>query len=84
MPNVNVFKEQIEAFKTFLLKASPDEHQSKDIDYLLALGDCFTLVVYGQLIDEIIDFLIRDFSKYAVTILTKPSNSEKQKELAKG
>lgn len=97
LPNVNVFKEQIETFKTFLLKATPDQHQSKDIDYLLALGDCFTLVAYGQLIlenkaikgidddliDEIFDFMIRDFSKYAVTILTKPSNSEKQKALAR-
>ena len=97
LPNVNVFKEQINAFKTFLIKAGPDENQAKDIDYLLALGDCFTLVVYGQLIlenkkikgveddliDEIFDVLIRDFSKYAVNILTKPSNSEMQQSLAK-
>ena len=97
LPNVNVFKEQIAAFKNFLIKASPDENQAKDIDYLLALGDCFTLVVYGQLIlenksikgieddliDEIFDVLIRDFSKYAVNILTKPSNSSVQQEMAR-
>jgi acyl-CoA dehydrogenase len=97
LPNVNVFKEQIKAFKVFLLTATPDEAQSKDIDYLLALGDCFTLVVYGQLIlenkeikgieddliDEIFDFMVRDFSRYAVNLLTKPSNSERQAELAK-
>jgi len=97
LPNVNVFKEQINAFKTLLIKAGPDENQAKDIDYLLALGDCFTLVVYGQLIlenkavkgidddliDEIFDVLIRDFSKYAVNILTKPSNSEAQQTFAK-
>ena len=97
LPNVNVFKEQIKAFKTFLLKAGPDDNQAKDIDYLLALGDCFTLVVYGQLIlenkaikgieddliEEIFDVLIRDFSKFAVNILTKPSNSEAQKTHAK-
>jgi acyl-CoA dehydrogenase len=97
LPNVNVFKEQIKAFKGFLIKASPDENQAKDIDYLLALGECFTLVVYGQLIlenkaikgidddliEEIFDVLIRDFSRYAVNILTKPSNSEKQQELAR-
>jgi len=97
LPNVNVFKQQIKAFKNFLIKATPDEKQSKDIDYLLALGDCFTLVVYGQLIlenkeikgisdeliEEIFDFMIRDFSKYAVNILTKPSNSELQTELAR-
>tara|TARA_R110001592_G_scaffold25598_2_gene97111 strand:+ start:5075 stop:6778 length:1704 start_codon:yes stop_codon:yes gene_type:complete len=97
LPNVTVFKEQIKAFKLFLVKAGPDENQAKDIDYLLALGDCFTLVVYGQLIlenkkikgieddliDEIFDVLIRDFSKYAVNILTKPSNSETQQSFAK-
>jgi acyl-CoA dehydrogenase len=97
LPNVNVFKQQINAFKTFLIKATPDEKQAKDIDYLLALGDCFTLVVYGQLIlenkaikgiedaliEEMFDFMIRDFSKYAVNILTKPSNSKTQTELAK-
>mgnify|MGYP000099468201 FL=1 len=97
LPNVNVFKQQIKAFKTFLVKATPDEKQAKDIDYLLALGDCFTLVVYGQLIlenkaikgikddlvEEIFDVMIRDFSKYAVNVLTKPSNSDTQTELAK-
>ena len=97
LPNVNVFQEQIAAFKAYLIKAGPDENQAKDIDYLLALGDCFTLVVYGQLIlenkaikgieddliDEIFDVLIRDFSKYAVNILTKPSNSEAQQRFAK-
>jgi len=97
LPNVNVFKQQISAFKTFLVKATPDEGQAKDIDYLLALGDCFTLVVYGQLIlenktikgieddlvEEIFDVMIRDFSKYAVNVLTKPSNSNMQTELAK-
>lgn len=97
LPNVDVFKQQISAFKTFLIKAGPDEQQAKDIDYLLALGDCFTLVVYGQLIlenkpikdieddliEEIFDVMIRDFSKYAVNILTKPSNSLQQQELAK-
>jgi acyl-CoA dehydrogenase len=96
LPNVNVFKQQIASFKAFLIQATPDENQSRDIDYLLALGDCFTLVVYGQLIlenqkikavedeliEEIFDFMIRDFSRYAVALLTKPSNSEKQRELA--
>ena len=97
LANVRVFEEQIAAFREFLLKAPPDADQSKDIDYLLTLGDCFTLVVYGQLIlegrhfsaasddliEEIFDVLIRDFSGHAVTILTKPSNSEQQVERAR-
>jgi len=96
LPNVNVFKEQIKLFKDLLSQAGPDENQSKDIDYLLALGEILTLVAYGQLIienreifsveddllEEIFDFMVRDFSKYALNIYTKPSNSEKQKELS--
>jgi acyl-CoA dehydrogenase len=96
LPNVNVFKEQIKGFKTFLVKATPDKNQGKDIDYLLALGDVFTLVAYGQLIiessrifkieddmlDEIFDFMVRDFSKFALAIYSKPSNSDIQKELS--
>jgi len=94
LPNVKIFKAQINAFKTFLMKTTPDKNQSADIDYLLAVGDMFTLVVYGQLIiesakmftisddllDEIFDFMIRDFSKYAVTLMAKPSNTEAQQE----
>ena len=54
----------------------------------------FTLVAYGQLIiessrifniendllDEIFDFMVRDFSKFALALYSKPSNSEAQKE----
>ncbi|MBN2079494.1 MAG: acyl-CoA dehydrogenase [Spirochaetes bacterium] len=96
LPNVNVFKEQIALFKEFLMKAGPDKAQSADIDYLLALGEILTLVAYGQLIlesrqffpvdddllEEIFDFMVRDFSKYALNIHMKPGNSEKQKELS--
>ncbi len=96
LPNVNLFKEQIDGFKRFLAEATPDKKQSRDIDYLLALGDCFTMVAYGQLIlenkdifeveddliEEIFDFMIRDFSRFALNIHTKPSSSEKQKELS--
>ena len=96
LPNVNLFKEQIDGFKRFLAEATPDKKQSRDIDYLLALGECFTMVVYGQLIlenkdifeveddliEEMFDFMIRDFSRYALNIHTKPSSSEKQKELS--
>ena len=78
------------------MKAGPDKAQSSDIDYLLALGEVLTLVAYGQLIiesrkfipveddllEEIFDFMVRDFSKYALTIHMKPSNSDKQKELS--
>ncbi len=96
LPNVNIFKEQINLFKKFLAEAQPTKEQSKDIDYLLALGEILTLVAYGQLIiesrkffdveddllEEIFDFMVRDFSKYALNIHMKPSNSDRQKELS--
>jgi acyl-CoA dehydrogenase len=95
LPNINIFKEQIEALKKFLMTATPNKEQKKDIDFLLSLGELFTLVAYGQLIienskiekveddllDQIFDFMIRDFSKYALEIYSKTSSTEKQMEL---
>jgi acyl-CoA dehydrogenase len=95
-PNINLFKQQIEAFRGLLAKAGPDEQQSKDIDFLLALGECFCLIVYGQLIlenaphleveedllEQIFDFMIRDMSASALGIYSKTSSSPEQKRLA--
>ena len=92
LPNVNVFQEQIAVFKEFLMMATPDEDQQKDIDFLLSLGEIFALVVYGQLIlenaeidaidpdiiNQLFDFMVRDFSKYALELHNKPSSNEKQ------
>ena len=56
LPNVDVFKQQIEVFKEFLVASAMDPAavaaQGKDIDFLLALGEVFSLVVYGQLLIE--------------------------------
>jgi acyl-CoA dehydrogenase len=95
-PNINLFKQQIEAFRGLLAKAGPDEQQSKDIDFLLALGECFCLIVYGQLIlenaphlevkedllEQIFDFMVRDMSASALGIYSKTSSSPDQKRLA--
>ena len=95
LPNVNRFKEQIEVLKEFLKTAAPDKEQGKDIDFLLNLGELFTLVAYGQLIiekcrmeqveedllDRIFDFMIRDFSKFALQIYSKPGATEAQMAL---
>jgi acyl-CoA dehydrogenase len=93
-PNLAVFREQIAAFKGFLAKATPSEAQSKDTDFQLAVGELFALVVYGQLIlemakmreegtdlvDQIFDFMVRDFSKFALQLYSKPSSTEAQME----
>ena len=69
-----------------LATATPDEAQQKDIDFLLALGEIFTLVVYAQLIlenaaiyavdddllDQIFDVFVRDFSRHALGLHCKP------------
>lgn len=95
LPNVKVFKEQVEVFKGFLMTATPDEAQRKDIDFLLIMGELFTLVAYGQLLiekaniddiendlmDQIFDFMVRDFSKFALRLYSKTSSTEKQMEL---
>lgn len=92
LPNISVFKEQIVLLKEFLASATPDGDQQKDTDFLLSLGEMFTLVVYGQLIlenakiyeleeelvDQIFDFMVRDFSKFALTLYGKPSSTEAQ------
>lgn len=94
LPNVTIFREQIATFKECLIAAAPDAGQQGDIDFLLSLGEIFTLVVYGQLIlenaslmkvendmvDQIFDFMVRDFSKFALQLYSKPSSSTRQME----
>jgi len=94
LPNVNIFKEQIEALKAVLMAAPPSKEQTRDIDFLLCLGELFTLVAYGQLIiekarmggmgddllEQIFDFMVRDFSKFALQLYTKTSSTEAQME----
>lgn len=52
LPNVAVFREQIDAFTQLVLTAPPTEAQQKDLDYLQVLGQLFTQIVYAQLILE--------------------------------
>ncbi|MBT3337305.1 MAG: acyl-CoA dehydrogenase [Anaerolineae bacterium] len=94
LPNINLFAEQVAVFKEFLAMATPDDAQRKDIDFLMALGELFALVVYGQLIlenakiynmdeilvDQIFDFMVRDFSKFALQLYSKPSSTATQME----
>lgn len=93
--NLEIFLEQIEAFRNFLINGTPDEKQTKNIDYMLSVGELFTLIPYTQLIcenkkiynieDEIIDeifkFIVSDFSAYATRFYTGQKNSDKQNEL---
>jgi acyl-CoA dehydrogenase len=92
LPNVNVFKEQLETFRELCVNAPPSRDQSKDVDFLLAVGELFIVVVYAQLIlenapiyeipdalvDQIFDVLVRDMSRYALALYSKPSATQEQ------
>jgi acyl-CoA dehydrogenase len=95
LPNINIFKEQIEVLKEFFLTATPSEDQGQNMDFLLSIGELFTIVAYGQLIvekskmeniedhiiDQIFDFMVRDFSKFALQLYSKTSSTQQQMEL---
>lgn len=95
LPNIGVFREQIALLVELLMTAAPDKEQAKDIDFLLNLGELFTLVAYGQLLiekaaiekvdddlmDQIFDFMVRDFSKFALQLYSKTSSTAKQMEI---
>lgn len=94
LSNVKVFQEQIEVFKEFFDKASPDREQNRDLDFMLNVGEIFTLIPYGQLVieraalqnipdellDQIFDFMVRDFSRYALQVYSKTSSTEAQQK----
>ncbi|MFG1932185.1 acyl-CoA dehydrogenase family protein [Mycobacterium sp. NPDC048908] len=96
IPNVERFYEQSQAFAALLATAAPDAAQQKDLDFMLNVGHLFSLIVYGQLIleqasltgidddivDQIFDFQIRDFSGYAVALHGKPSSTQAQQDWA--
>ena len=97
LPNVRIFRKQIRLLKLLLILGRPTTEQKKDFDFLLNLGELFTLVVYGQLIlenarlldiddkliDQIFEVMIRDFSKFALQLYTKGSTTFIQQKICK-
>jgi acyl-CoA dehydrogenase len=95
LANVQVFAQQVEAFRELLATAPPHEAQMQDTDFLLAGGELFALVVYAQLIlenariygsepaliDQIFDFMVRDFSEFALQLHGKASSTPEQMRL---
>jgi len=91
-PNAAILREQAGVLREMLASTPPSEEQRKDIDFLMAIGSLFTLIVYGQLVleatenedvsddvvDEIFGVLVADFSQAAVDLHSKPSSSEEQ------
>ena len=52
LPNVRTFLGQVDAFGKLMASAPPQGEQSKDLDFLLTIGQVFTQVVYAQLVAE--------------------------------
>ncbi|BAL87420.1 putative acyl-CoA dehydrogenase [Actinoplanes missouriensis 431] len=92
IPNVARFRQQADGLCDLLREHAPDADQQGDLDFLLAVGQLFALVVYGQLIleqaglteagtdiiDEIFGILVRDFSGYATELHGKSATTEEQ------
>jgi acyl-CoA dehydrogenase len=94
-PNILVFREQVELFRNLLITAPPSKEQARNIDYMLAAGELFTLIVYGQLIlenaklystnkdvlEQIFTFMVQDFSTQALRMILDQENSAAQEEI---
>ena len=79
------------------MTAGPDAEQQKDLDFLLTVGQIFSLIAYGRLILEqaeltgldddavaqIFDTIIRDFSSFAVDLLGEADGDQPQQDWAR-
>ncbi len=97
MPNVAIFIQQINLFKELLEKAGPDKAQDMDPIFSLPLGEMFSIVVYGQLIleqakfdnvdpdiiNQIFDFMVRDFARFALQIYGTHNTKDEQRAYCK-
>ena len=97
MPNVAIFIQQINLFKELLEKAGPDKTQDMDPIFSLPLGEMFSIVVYGQLIleqakfdnvdpdiiNQIFDFMVRDFARFALQIYGTHNTKDEQRAYCK-
>lgn len=95
LPNVNLFLEMVDLFRELLVTAPPDEKQSKNVDYMLHLGELFTMVVYAQLVlenaklynvdddllNQIFSFMVSDYAQYALAHMANFVNSPVQESL---
>ncbi len=93
LPNMGLFSRQMEVFRDLLEKAGPDQMQDLDPVFSLPLGEMFSIVVYGQLIleqaridgldpdilNQVFDFMVRDFARFALQIYGLPNTREEQR-----
>lgn len=94
-PNAQIFLELVELFRELLATAAPNEDQRKDVDYMLHLGELFTMIVYAQLVlenaklyeleedllNQVFAFMVTDFAHYALAHLSNFANTPAQEAL---
>lgn len=94
LPNVTTFLQQTETFREMLYKAPLTNEQLTNKNYMLHLGELFTMIVYAQLVlenaklyeveEEIIDYMFKlfvtDFAQYTLTHLAKFENTPEQQQ----
>ncbi len=97
LTNVERFLEQVKIFREMLMKAAPDKTQGADPSFSLPVGEMFSIVVYGQLIleqcrlagldraivNQIFDFMVRDFASFGLEIYDIHVTSDAQREFCK-
>ncbi|MFZ5596640.1 MAG: acyl-CoA dehydrogenase [Bacillota bacterium] len=95
LPNTGIFLELAGLFRKMLAAAPPTGEQMQDVDYMLHLGELFTMIVYAQLvlenaklfnvdddlINQIFAFMVSDFAQYALAHLANFINTPDQKAL---
>jgi len=93
LPNVAVFIQQMGLFREMLEKAFPDKIQEMDPSFSLTVGEMFSIVVYGQLIleqakisnldqdiiNQMFDFMVRDFASFGLQIYGKATTNAVQR-----
>ncbi|NLH01025.1 MAG: acyl-CoA dehydrogenase [Clostridiales bacterium] len=94
IPNVKLFKQQVDLFRELLMVGAPEAPLMKNMDYMLNWGEIFCNIVYAQLIleatklynveDELVDQIfahfIRDTAKFALAQVSSHDNTDIQNE----
>ncbi|WP_441959884.1 acyl-CoA dehydrogenase family protein [Mycolicibacterium houstonense] len=95
-PNVAVFLGQAQALQTLLAVATPSADQQRNVDFLFAVGEMFTLIPYAQLIleqaaiedmetdlvDQLFEVLVADMSTNATKLHCHPDAGAVQRQRA--
>ncbi|MCG8401042.1 MAG: acyl-CoA dehydrogenase [Firmicutes bacterium] len=95
LPNASIFLELVELFREMLATAPPNEEQSSEVDYMLHLGEMFTMIVYAQLVlenakiydinddllNQMLGLMVEDYAHYALSHMANFANTPAQEKL---